>query len=154
MPAGAPENGTMTNEDGSNGAQARILVVDDHAPSAEMLAEILTLEGHEVRMAHTAVEAVEVARSFAPGIAVLDMGRGDSLALWQLRPDEVGAPPDMASTFPVFEATDAAAQRTELIARGVATSELRDLSRLRSFTFWDLDGNRLEACQLIEPTEP
>jgi catechol 2,3-dioxygenase-like lactoylglutathione lyase family enzyme len=90
----------------------------------------------------------------AAGIAVLDMGRGDSLALWQLRPDEVGAPPDMASTFPVFEATDAAAQRTELIARGVATSELRDLSRLRSFTFWDLDGNRLEACQLIEPTEP
>jgi catechol 2,3-dioxygenase-like lactoylglutathione lyase family enzyme len=90
----------------------------------------------------------------AAGIAVLDMGRGDSLALWQLRPDEVGAAPDMASTFPVFEATDAAAQRTELIARGVATSELRDLSRLRCFTFWDLDGNRLEACQLIEPTEP
>ena len=77
MPAGAPENGTMTNEDVSNGAQVRILVVDDHAPSAEMLAEILTLEGHEVRMAHTAVEAVEVARSFAPGIAVLDIGLPD-----------------------------------------------------------------------------
>jgi two-component system, chemotaxis family, CheB/CheR fusion protein len=58
-------------------AGSRILVVDDHAPSAEMLAEILMLEGHEVRMAHTAVDAVTVARSFAPRIAVLDIGLPD-----------------------------------------------------------------------------
>jgi hypothetical protein len=87
------------------------------------------------------------------GIAVLDMGRGDSLTIWQLRPDEVSAPGDMAGTFPVFEATDAAAQRAELIARGVNTSELREVSRLRCFSFWDLDGNRLEACEVVKSRE-
>jgi CheY-like chemotaxis protein len=67
----------MTANDGAESEQSRILVVDDHAPSAEMLAEILTLEGHDVRMAHSAVEAIETARSFAPAIAVLDIGLPD-----------------------------------------------------------------------------
>jgi catechol 2,3-dioxygenase-like lactoylglutathione lyase family enzyme len=87
------------------------------------------------------------------GVAILDMGLGDSLTIWQLRPDEVNAPGHMAGTFPVFEAVDAAGQRAELIARGVNTSELREVSRLRCFSFWDLDGNRLEACEVVRSRE-
>ena len=88
----------------------------------------------------------------AARIAVLDMGRGDTLTLWELAPEEIGTSGDMAGPFPVFEASNAAAQRAELIARGVLTSELRALPRVRCFSFWDLDGNRLEACEVVEPS--
>ncbi len=67
----------MNNKEEPTPGGTRILVVDDHEPSAEMLAEILTLEGHEVRMAHTAVDAVAVAGVFSPMIAVLDIGLPD-----------------------------------------------------------------------------
>jgi DNA-binding response OmpR family regulator len=55
----------------------RVLVVDDHAPSAEMVAEILTLEGYEVRIAHSASEAMAQAQQFAPRVAILDIGLPD-----------------------------------------------------------------------------
>jgi len=55
----------------------RVLVVDDHAPSAEMVAEILTLEGYEVRVAHSASQAMEVAVQFAPYVVILDIGLPD-----------------------------------------------------------------------------
>ena len=43
-------------------------------------------------------------------------------------------------------------QRLHLQSRGVVTSELRETSGLRCFSFWDLDGNRLDACEVLEPT--
>jgi PleD family two-component response regulator len=55
----------------------RVLVVDDHAPSAEMVAEILTLEGYEVRIAHSAGQAMDVALQFSPHVAILDIGLPD-----------------------------------------------------------------------------
>jgi len=58
-------------------AARRVLVVDDHAPSAEMVAEILTLEGYEVRIAHSAGQAIEVALQFHPCVAILDIGLPD-----------------------------------------------------------------------------
>jgi DNA-binding response OmpR family regulator len=58
-------------------APRRVLVVDDHAPSAEMVAEILTLEGYEVRIAHSAGQAIEVALQFHPCVAILDIGLPD-----------------------------------------------------------------------------
>ena len=85
----------------------------------------------------------------AAGVTVLDMGRGDTLTLWQLRGNEIAVIRNMSGTFPVFEATDAVAQRAELIARGVEASQVREVSRLKSFSFWDLDGNRLEACEVV-----
>jgi catechol 2,3-dioxygenase-like lactoylglutathione lyase family enzyme len=85
------------------------------------------------------------------GLAILDMGRGDTITLWQLQADEIAPARGIAGIFPVFEAIDAAAERAELIMRGVTTSELREFPRARCFTFWDLDGNRLEACEVIAP---
>jgi CheY-like chemotaxis protein len=56
---------------------ARVMVVDDHQSSAEMLAELLMLEGYTVAVAHTAQEAIAVAREFKPSVALLDIGLPD-----------------------------------------------------------------------------
>lgn len=85
-------------------------------------------------------------------MAVLNVGHGCSLTLWELRAGEDGAFDEKAGTFPIFEALDARSQRLHLQSRGVVTSELREGPGLRSFSFWDLDGNRLDACEVVEPT--
>ena len=90
----------------------------------------------------------------AQGLAVLNVGRGISLTVWELQPNEVGPPLGAYGTFPIFDASDAAAQRLELIERGVTTSALRELPGSRCFSLWDLDGNRLEACEVLEPGGP
>ena len=85
------------------------------------------------------------------GLAVFNLGRCGSLTVWEFQPTEVSPAAGTAGTFPIFEAADAAAQRHELIARGVSTSALRELPGSRCFSLWDLDGNRLEACEILEP---
>jgi catechol 2,3-dioxygenase-like lactoylglutathione lyase family enzyme len=83
------------------------------------------------------------------GLAVLALGQGTSLTLWQLRPGEAGPRDTSGSPFPIIAATDASVQRGELIARGIKTSALSELPGLRFFSFWDPDGNRLEACEVV-----
>jgi len=51
----------------------RILVVDDNVDSAETMAEILKLWGHEVQTAHDGAAALEVARAFTPEVVLLDL---------------------------------------------------------------------------------
>jgi catechol 2,3-dioxygenase-like lactoylglutathione lyase family enzyme len=84
------------------------------------------------------------------GMAVLNAGQGCSLTLWELRPQDEAAFGEKSCTFPIFEAIDARAHRLQLQSRGVVTSELREIPGLRCFTFWDLDGNRLDACEVLE----
>ncbi len=52
----------------------RVLVVDDNADAAESLAELLTMEGHEVLMTLDPLSALERAPTFEPDIAILDIG--------------------------------------------------------------------------------
>jgi len=52
----------------------RILVVDDNVDTAESLALLLRLKGHEVEVAHDGPAALETARSFEPEIVLLDIG--------------------------------------------------------------------------------
>ena len=52
----------------------RILVVDDNVDSAETLAELLPLWGHEARLAHDGPQALAVAREFSPEVILLDIG--------------------------------------------------------------------------------
>jgi CheY-like chemotaxis protein len=52
----------------------RILVVDDNQDSAESLAFLLELQGHEVRAAFDGPQALDLARSFEPDLVVLDIG--------------------------------------------------------------------------------
>lgn len=55
-------------------ARRRILVVDDNLDSAESLSMMLQLLGNDVTAAHDGLEAVEVAKTFAPELAFLDVG--------------------------------------------------------------------------------
>jgi CheY-like chemotaxis protein len=52
----------------------RILVVDDNVDSAETMAEILKLWGHEVQTAHDGLGALEAARTQRPDAVLLDLG--------------------------------------------------------------------------------
>ena len=52
----------------------RILVADDNRDAAEALSLQLQFAGHDVRTAHDGVEALEVAQTFEPDIALLDLG--------------------------------------------------------------------------------
>jgi PAS domain S-box-containing protein len=57
----------------SDGGPRRVLVVDDNVDSAESMAVLLRLYGHEVRLAHDGEAALEVARSFKPDVMFLDL---------------------------------------------------------------------------------
>jgi PAS domain S-box-containing protein len=51
----------------------RVLVVDDNVDSAESLAVLLRLYGHDVRLAHDGEAALEEARAFRPDVMFLDI---------------------------------------------------------------------------------
>ncbi len=55
----------------------RVLVVEDSVDSAETIAELLKIWGHEVRMAHDGGEALRVAREYQPDVILLDIGLPD-----------------------------------------------------------------------------
>ena len=55
----------------------RIVVVDDNEDAAEILAELLTQLGHEVRIAHDAPGALVTIDRFVPELAILDIGLPD-----------------------------------------------------------------------------
>jgi DNA-binding response OmpR family regulator len=55
----------------------RVLVVDDHLDSADMLCMMLRAFGHECRAATRGARGLEIAREFRPEIAMLDIGLPD-----------------------------------------------------------------------------
>jgi len=55
----------------------RVLVADDNADSADSLAHVLLLEGHEVHVARDGEQALEIAARICPDAAVLDIGPED-----------------------------------------------------------------------------
>ena len=56
---------------------ARILVVDDNVDAADMLAELLTIDGHDVKVAYSGQQALERAAQFQPAYVFLDIGLPD-----------------------------------------------------------------------------
>lgn len=50
----------------------RVLVVEDDPAARQLLVSILELEGHQVRAVSDGLEAVEVADSFQPHLALID----------------------------------------------------------------------------------
>lgn len=53
---------------------SRVLVVDDNADAAEMLASALTALGFDTRIALDGPSALDIARAFLPDVALLDIG--------------------------------------------------------------------------------
>jgi CheY-like chemotaxis protein len=52
----------------------RVLLVDDNRDATDSLAVLFQLWGYEVRTAYDGLAALEQAKSFAPGVVVLDIG--------------------------------------------------------------------------------
>jgi CheY-like chemotaxis protein len=52
----------------------RVMVVDDNQDSADSLAMLLRILGHDVRTAHDGVAALGLAAAFLPDVVVLDIG--------------------------------------------------------------------------------
>ena len=52
----------------------RILIIDDDPDQVSTLAELLQLEGHQVQSATNPLYAMDMARSFQPEIAFIDIG--------------------------------------------------------------------------------
>ncbi|HET9957941.1 MAG TPA: ATP-binding protein, partial [Polyangiaceae bacterium] len=52
----------------------RILVVEDNADAAETLGELLTLQGHQVKLALDGAAGVALAREFRPDVVISDLG--------------------------------------------------------------------------------
>ena len=59
---------------GPTPARHRILVVDDNQDAAELLTEVLRLEGHEVEFALDGGQALAKLSNFRPSVAILDIG--------------------------------------------------------------------------------
>jgi CheY-like chemotaxis protein len=58
----------------SSAPTRRVLIVDDNQDSADSLAMLLELDGHDVRAVYSAVDALEHVTTFAPEIVLLDIG--------------------------------------------------------------------------------
>ncbi len=58
-------------------APSRLLVVDDNMDAADMLAELLRIDGHEVVVAYSGEQALEQAARFQPHAVFLDIGLPD-----------------------------------------------------------------------------
>lgn len=58
----------------SQPSRRRILVVDDNEDAAESLAALLSIGGHETRMAHDGPDALLQAERFQPDVVFLDIG--------------------------------------------------------------------------------
>jgi CheY-like chemotaxis protein len=70
-----PATPTEPNEgDGRPGARRRVLVVDDEADSADSLAEILELYGHQALAVGDGPSAIAAAATFKPDVVLLDLG--------------------------------------------------------------------------------
>ena len=61
-------------ESAANRTGRKILVADDDQDSAESLALLFQLMGHDVRAAQSGLAAIDVAAEFRPDLIVLDIG--------------------------------------------------------------------------------
>ena len=96
-------------------AEQRIVVADDNVDSAESLAALLTLSGHNVFIANDGVAAVRLARALRPTIVVLDLGMpimDGYEAARQIRADTGGADPVLVALSGFGQAGDRERSKT------------------------------------------
>ncbi|MEO7794303.1 MAG: ATP-binding protein [Thermoanaerobaculia bacterium] len=74
VPGDAAQVVTASQSAADGPTRLRILVVDDNVDSAESLAMLLRLEGHQTLIAHDGLEAVAIALRELPEVVLLDIG--------------------------------------------------------------------------------
>lgn len=74
----APAAGADLNDDAASSHREvqprRVLIIEDNIDQAQMLAALLALWGHEVKMAHEGAAGIELAQEFLPDVALVDLG--------------------------------------------------------------------------------
>jgi CheY-like chemotaxis protein len=55
----------------------KVLLVDDHEDTADILAQLLELQGFQTATAYTGVQALDVAEQLRPDVVLLDLGLPD-----------------------------------------------------------------------------
>jgi CheY-like chemotaxis protein len=75
--AADPSASPIASRNRGSGGGLRILVADDNVDSAESLALLLHMHGHEVRTAHSGRQALAAAADFRPRVLLLDIGMPD-----------------------------------------------------------------------------
>jgi CheY-like chemotaxis protein len=58
----------------AEGDRKRVLVIEDNVDSAQSLADILELAGHDVRIAHDGRSGLTIAREYRPDVILCDIG--------------------------------------------------------------------------------
>lgn len=66
--------GPARRDSAGQGVGLRVLVVDDNADAAEMMAAVLEVEGYQAALAHSGPVALESARASRPDAVLLDIG--------------------------------------------------------------------------------
>ena len=66
--------GGVIEQKTASGTRRRVLVVDDHGDSVDWISQLLNADGHETAVAYNGAEAVRMAQSFRPDVAILDLG--------------------------------------------------------------------------------
>ena len=74
-----PQGTTTQNQDDEAPAHqpapsCRVLVVEDNVDAAESVALLMRMSSHDVRVAHTGPDGLEVAVAFRPQIVLMDIG--------------------------------------------------------------------------------
>ena len=57
----------------------RVVVVDDNHDAADMLADLLGIQGFDVRTAYNGADGIRLMREYEPAIGILDIGLPDIL---------------------------------------------------------------------------
>jgi signal transduction histidine kinase len=70
----APRSATLPENTGQPRGAYRVLVVDDSESAAHLLARLLKRLGQEVRVAHSAEEALSIVNDFQPQLVISDIG--------------------------------------------------------------------------------
>jgi signal transduction histidine kinase/CheY-like chemotaxis protein len=65
---------TIQLKEPSQAPSLRVLVVDDNVSSAQSLAKVLKLDGHDVQVAHDGQAALESVRQLRPEVVLMDIG--------------------------------------------------------------------------------
>lgn len=68
------EDGAMIQSKAGRPVSHRILIIDDNVDSAESLALLLQLNGHDVRFVQNGSAALTLSRTFQPKVILLDIG--------------------------------------------------------------------------------
>lgn len=75
--ASLPVDTAASSRETATARGLRILIADDNHDAAESLAVVVQSAGHETRIANCGREAIDLAQSFLPDVALLDIGMPD-----------------------------------------------------------------------------